>query len=956
MSFPEKSLLPQTQNRLSRVLLLAVDLIIAAFVFVLPFIMGGREAWGHWFLISGALSLGVAWAIYATVTGSRYFVSWLELSLLAGLGIAFFQLQPQTADTMSKYSAEYSRLLPVWSQTQPSNTAEHWSTLSFTPVETQHAIWVFLAYAVILTVLFQRVRTVNDCTRLVKWVAVSGVLMTAFGILQWNASDGRFFWFYKHPFTDTKQHLKGAFTNRNHFAQFLSLSIGPLLWWLFRDVKRLIGGDTNTATPAMLPNSPSAATGKSPRRSSGKSGGGRNKQSVSSGRAFVLPASAADRFLSLPVIVLSVCIACVGIAVLMSLSRGGMIATAAAALIAFVGLWRGFNLGGAMAGLVLGGGVLFLSLLALVDQEQVQTRVDQLISNDVEQVDGGGVRRAIWAADAKAIQQFPWFGTGVGSHRDVYTIYMDDYADFATFEMTHAESSYVHLALEAGFVGVGCIVLTLLWFLGRLLYGYLRSTSATGQSLAVAVAASAAAGVLHAVTDFIWYVPAIVVISLVLVVVGLKSISRGFETASASRGMWFPRIGWAAMGGFCLLGLVHVQPELQARITGEQHWYASLRTAFRVESDETYEDFEPGEFIELETKQVELTPEAKAELAIQEAAREREAKLKFHQERISHLSKSIAACPDQHRVKLALAEQLLQLFDLMQAKSENPFPLNMMRDTVLNGGFTSSAETREWLQRTCGKRVNLLLLADKLARESLAACPVQGYAYLSLLETGFVHDNTGTQPLIDQALLVRGHDPRVSFVAGREALTKGDQVAAIEMWDSVFHSSRYFRLNILSLLAGQAPVEFFIKQFHPNAEELKDLRDIYQVLERERDYKVALAELCRVIPQEAPAIEDEDERLKEMLLACAAARYLKNSDLAVDLFHQTIKDFPTAYDAHYGLGVTLYELERYAEAVEHLKWCHEWDPGNEWVPQMIGWARRAMREINAEKEERLTKL
>ena len=204
--------------------------------------------------------------------------------------------------------------------------------------------------------------------------------------------------------------------------------------------------------------------------------------------------------------------------------------------------------------------------------------------------------------------------------------------------------------------------------------------------------------------------------------------------------------------------------------------------------------------------------------------------------------------------------------------------------------------------------------------------------------------------------MVRGHDPRVSFVAGREALTKGDQAGAIKMWDSVFHSSRYFRLNILSLLAAQAPVEFFIQQFHPNAEELKDLRDVYQVLERERDYKVALAELCRVIPIEAPAIEDEDERLQEMLLACAAARYLKNSELAVELFQQTITDFPTAYDAHYGLGVTFYELERYEEAVLHLKWCHEWDPGNEWVPQMISWARQAMRKIDAENEERLTRL
>lgn len=940
----------ESQHPVSKYLLAGVDFVIAALVFVLPFIMGGREAWGHWFLISGALLLGVLWAVYATVTGSRYFVSWLELSLLAGVGIVLYQLHPQTAETMAQYSGEYERLLPVWSQTQPEGAASFWSTLSFTPVETQHALWMFIAYAVVLTVLFQRVRSVGDCTRLIQWVAASGVLMTVFGMLQWNTSNDLFFWFYKQPFTDSTVHLKGAFTNRNHFAQFLSLSIGPLLWWLFRDVNRLMSGFSRGAPPLPAPASPR----ESRRGSSSGRKGERKKSSktTNSNRTFALAPGTADRFLSVPVIVLVICIALVGVAVLMSLSRGGMIAIGAASIVALVGLWRGFNLGGAMAGIVLAGGVLFLSLLSLVDQEQVQTKVDQLISTDVEEVDSEGIRRAIWTADAKAVEQFPWFGTGVGSHRDVYTIYMEDYADFATFELTHAESSYVNLALETGLIGVGCLVVSLLWFLVRLLYGYLRSTSDAGRSLAVAVAASAAAATLHAVTDFIWYVPGIVVVSLVLLVVGLKAVSRGFGTSDASRGLWFPRIGWAAAGGFCLLGLVQVQPELQARIAGEKHFYDSLRTELVVEYDgETHDDIDEEEAILMVMEPEERTPEEEAADVAETAAREKAARLKYHKKRIQHLSKSLNACPNQHRVQLAMAEQLVKLFELQQMQSDNPFPLNMVRDTALNGGFDSQQEVNEWLKRTCGDRVKLLALADQLARQSLADCPVQGHAYLSLLETGFVRRVRDNQPLIDQALLVRGNDPRVSFIAGREALTKGDQEAAIRMWDSVFHSSRYFRLNILSLMATQAPAEFFIQQFHPDSEELKDVRDVYQTLGRERDYKVSLTELCRVIPIESPTIEDEDERLAEMLLACMAARYLEDSDLALKLYQQTVRDFPTAYDAHYGLGVTYYELEQFEAAVKHLKWCHEWDPGNEWVPQIITWARRAIREIEAENEE-----
>ena len=34
-------------NRIADALLRLVDILIAALVFLLPFIMGGREAWGH---------------------------------------------------------------------------------------------------------------------------------------------------------------------------------------------------------------------------------------------------------------------------------------------------------------------------------------------------------------------------------------------------------------------------------------------------------------------------------------------------------------------------------------------------------------------------------------------------------------------------------------------------------------------------------------------------------------------------------------------------------------------------------------------------------------------------------------------------------------------------------------------------------------------------------------------
>ena len=398
-------------NRIADALLRLVDILIAALVFLLPFIMGGREAWGHWFLISVSLLLGASWAAYAAVRGSRYRVSWLEIFVVAGLAIAWYQTQPQSAQTMAAFSPEYERLLPTWTLTQPErDAAQQWSTLSLTPAETRHAWWVFLAYSIVLTVLFQRVRDRKDCTRLLQAVGIVGVSMTGFALFQWVTSNGRFFWFYEHPYTEPTVHLKGAFTNRNHFAEFLALTIGPLLWWLFRDLKRYLEQKSSSGSVGVQDDPKPVPK---PKRRSGKS---------RPERSGVLSQTGFGTQLSIPILLLLCSVAIVVVAVLLSLSRGGIIAAAAATVIALVGLWRGFRLGGAMAGLLLGGGLLFFTMLCFSDQEQLQTKLDQLISADADKIDTGGNRRAVWSADAKVIQRFPLLGTGVGSHRDVYSI------------------------------------------------------------------------------------------------------------------------------------------------------------------------------------------------------------------------------------------------------------------------------------------------------------------------------------------------------------------------------------------------------------------------------------------------------------------------------------------------------------------------------------------------------
>ncbi|MCA9051909.1 MAG: hypothetical protein KDA89_24390, partial [Planctomycetaceae bacterium] len=258
-------------------------------------------------------------------------------------------------------------------------------------------------------------------------------------------------------------------------------------------------------------------------------------------------------------------------------------------------------------------------------------------------------------------------------------------ADFALSEMTHAESSYLQVALETGLLGAAVLALALITVVGRLLWGYFRAASDGARMVTAAVVSAAAGALIHAVVDFIWYVPAIVVSSLVLLVVGLKSSSKNFNSETISVGIRFPRAGWALLTVLGMTALIRVQPELWSRIEAEQHWYDFLRTRVPLvyDTNDGYEDLAAGEVVSLEVQQVSYTTEADVKAQKKEQQRRTaEAELRYTRLCIPHLQASLKARPDQHRVQLALAEQLLRLFELLQENSDNPMPLNMIRDAA----------------------------------------------------------------------------------------------------------------------------------------------------------------------------------------------------------------------------------------------------------------------------------
>lgn len=884
---------------------LLTDILIAVLLLIFPFVMGGREAIGHQVLVTLAFAMGVTWCLHRMQTGGRLVLLSLEPLVIAGLLLVIFQASPVGESVLNRLSPEYTRLLSGWSMTQSGVT---WNTISLTPVETRHAVWMLASYAVIGLVIAQRLQSDSDCRKLLKLVALSGLLMAAFAVVQFATSNDKFFWFYRHPFTGTKEVLKGAFTNRNHFAQFLALSVGPLIWWLV-----------------------------SARRESEE----KESQSIRKGLGAAQGNhSRFDNLIDVRQLLLLCAIAGVLLAVMISLSRGGMLAAGLASSICLGGLWKSGCVRSSLTAAVLGIAVVVAGGIATFGGEQLDDRLNKLASGDANQIDEMQARRTLWKADLKAIQKFPILGTGVGSHREVYPIYMTELCDFSRWEFTHAESSWIHLTLETGIAGVGLVALGLLYILLRVLRTLLsRNNHGRGEYLS-AVLGALVAGMVHAAFDFIWYVPAIVVTTIALAVTGLR-LSTGFQSV---RAVPVPRVGWLALGIASVVALITVQPNLMRRVQGERYYNQFLIATLDVQRTALEEAQNEAEQIEdLAEEQDPSAPAVEEESVADYRQRNQneQESIDSMRSRMILLMKSLKANPQQPRVQLNLALLSLKMFGYQQRHSDNPIDLAQIRDAALSAGFTSQDALHEWLNRAFPKAIRLPLLADSASRQTLKYCPIQGDAYLTLASTGFLRDpaDRNHDSFIAQALLVRGNDPRVRFIAGREALAAGRQDEAMEEWNAVFHANQDRRRNITETLAALAPASFLIEQFQPSPQELLDVLQVHRAIGRKPDLEQILSHIERLEEADFKGTTNEN-RVALLMEAYQTAYDLQNRERAEELVRTAVDVAEDPYWPRRALGLLLYENKNYEEAGEHFMWCYEQHPSDVKLEYLIKESRR----------------
>jgi O-antigen ligase/tetratricopeptide (TPR) repeat protein len=449
----------------------AIEIGLALAIALPPFVFGGREAYGQLALACVVLATFSLWIIRRIGRGPRLIPLWRPeiLLVLVAFGLSLASWVPLPAGLVRTLSPGVGRLLPGWSEgTLGQVGAGGWHYFSLTPGLSIEGALLFVLYALLFWITLDTVCTAESARRLLAVLFVTGVGVASVGILHYLFWNGKFYGLWELWWVDPERHVRAPFTNRNHFAGFLALTVAP--------------GVVTTLALFRRWKTTSSFAG-------------------AAHAAFRRPHELMVFLSGLGLIVILA-------GILLSQSRGGTMVGVLALAAVTLGLFRdGFNRGsslGVVALLVLGG----LGLVITFAREDPFQRSAAMLDGKDSLEDLSNQRLRLWLADLHAVLDFPLLGSGVGSHAYVYPLYLEK-AQGVTF--THAENCYVQILVECGLAGCALLILAICflsaWCL-RSLRAESRSRGRAGAAAALAVSVSLLAAMIHGVVDFVWYVPA----------------------------------------------------------------------------------------------------------------------------------------------------------------------------------------------------------------------------------------------------------------------------------------------------------------------------------------------------------------------------------------------------------------------------------------------------------------
>ena len=291
-----------------------------------------------------------------------------------------------------------------------------WISFSINPKETLSEFFRYGSYAGFYILSIQLLSDKVFLKKTVNTVVLFVSLLGFFAILQHFTADGRIYWFIE-PFRGTPF---GPYVNRNHFAGLVGMTFPLVLAVFLYNKPRINYSGLRTRLAEFF--------------------------SYKSANTYFL---------------LGVGLVLLGLAVFLSLSRGGIISLCLST--SFFGLLltvRGTDRGRGMLVLILFSFVLLS--VGWFSWDPIFERFNR-IRNPAGDI--GEARLPRWKASLDVVRDYPVTGTGFGTFMDIYKGYRTEPGRNI---VTHAHNDYIQLAVEGGMIAVGLAA----WFLVSILSTY----------------------------------------------------------------------------------------------------------------------------------------------------------------------------------------------------------------------------------------------------------------------------------------------------------------------------------------------------------------------------------------------------------------------------------------------------------------------------------------------------
>lgn len=845
---------------------------IFAILFVAPLALGGRDDLGRFVYLLSVTLFAAAFLNQWSVDNYNVWIPGILFPLfIAGAILPGLQLIPFHENFLNTLAPGRIMLLPIWGEGLANGPlrAGVWDILSFNPHATRRAVFVILAHITLFLVILQVVRNVGDVERLLRWIALAVTFMAVFGLGQYFSRTEKFAFIFAHPSRVANQSVSGPFSNPNHFAHFLMLGIGPLLWWLQDGLRQ------------------------------------GNQRNGSRGR------------LGLPdtnwhlnkLLYLSLCIAVVGLAGALTMSRGGVLVMGLACIFAIVGFWRMGRLSSKIV-FGLGTAVALLSCTLLFHGvEKISDELGSLAATSIDELDPTKGRRRVWAANFSAWRDFPILGTGVGSHAQVYPIY---FSHPSTVEYTHAESSLLQVLSETGIVGFSLLVLGIIVCFYWCLVAIGRSATPSIRACGIATFAGIVASVIHAMFDFAWHLTACMSLTVILAACACRLYYVVSMPASKCRWPceWIGRHRIVVVVVTIIIFVVGLTVCGGAANTA-WHWCDYKRLSLQMERDAIYREHmvSQGEITSEEIKSIE-----KGERV----------------ELMARLHRVLESDPVHPLANLRMTAVLLKEFEMRQQDSNNAMTLSDIRSASLMSRFTSKDHQDKWLNAAVGENRQLLDKALVHLGCGLQGAPLQGRGYAFWADLAFLQGwrEEGQSQLINQALAVRSFDAAVLFAAGQFFAQLGNPDLTIEYWKQAFHQAVDYRDAIIKNFASHISAEQFVELFEPNQDGLQRLFREYRRLKLPEDAKAILPLIVAEIERQAGcASGTRSANLWKQ--AQHMYTFVGNEAGAISCLQRAIRNLPNDFELHKLLSLQLITAKRYEESVPELVWCLRRQPNDE---------------------------